>query len=386
MRFRTLVWAATLHFCCALAYAQGAAPPKALDVPYEPSHPQVVEAMLRMANVGPNDVVYDLGCGDGRIVVAAAKKFGARGVGIDLDPQRIREAEENARIEGVAKRVRFICGDIMNARFKDATVVALYMLDEINLRLRPRLFDQLPPGARIVSHAFKMDDWEPDRTLRHPRARSNMLYLWIVPARAGGRWRWTNPRGQGRADLSLTIEQEFQVINRAVLAVEGASAVKVTRAQLSGNRIIIAADVSISGSETIVRLDGIIEGDRIKGKQVWVGGPFNGTRAWAAQREPVDPAGTWQVATKPARPAISPGKLVLHKGADGLLTAQYGDGAGSKPLWHLYDWGASIRFHVPLSESGSAVFVGTIEGDAMHGRVTLPNSTEAEWSARRVSR
>jgi SAM-dependent methyltransferase len=139
------------------------APP--LDVPYVATPPEVVKKMLQLARVGPKDMVYDLGCGDGRIVIAAAKRHGARGVGIDIDPQRIEEARANAQRAGVAKRVQFRVGDLFESDFSEATVVALYLLPQINERLRPQLWRQLKAGTRVVSHEFDMgDEWPPDRT------------------------------------------------------------------------------------------------------------------------------------------------------------------------------------------------------------------------------
>jgi len=140
-------------------------PPPVLDVPYVPTPPEVVEKMLELAQVGAKDVVYDLGCGDGRIVIAAAKQRGARGVGIDIDPERIGEARANAQKEGVADQARFRVGDLFKSDFSRATVVTLYLLPEINRRLRPQLWRQLKVGTRVVSHEFDMGDaWPPDRS------------------------------------------------------------------------------------------------------------------------------------------------------------------------------------------------------------------------------
>lgn len=148
------------------------------DVPYVPTPNEVVDGMLRLAEVGPNDVVYDLGCGDGRIVITAAQQYGARGVGIDIDPQRIKESRENARSAGVENRVKFIEQDLFDAEFRDATVVMLYLLPDVNMRLRPKLLEQLEPGTRVVSHSFDMGDWEPAKT---EHVDGKRIYLWIVP-------------------------------------------------------------------------------------------------------------------------------------------------------------------------------------------------------------
>lgn len=147
------------------------------DVVYVPTPPRVVDAMLKAAEVGPDDVLYDLGSGDGRIPITAAKRWGTRGVGIDIDPERIEEANRNARQAGVTDKVRFIEGDLFEADLSGATVISLYLLPNLNLRLRPTLL-QLEPGTRIVSHAFDMGDWEPEQTLDVDGAT---VYLWTVP-------------------------------------------------------------------------------------------------------------------------------------------------------------------------------------------------------------
>ncbi|MDZ7958540.1 MAG: methyltransferase domain-containing protein [Aulosira sp. DedQUE10] len=148
------------------------------DVPYVTTPQPVVDAMLNVAKVGKNDVLYDLGSGDGRIVITAAKNYGTRGVGIDISPDRIKEANENAQKAGVSDRVRFIQQDLFNTDLSEATVVTLYLLPDVNLKLRPRLFQQLKPGTRIVSHAFDMGDWKPQQTLK---VNGKTIYCWVIP-------------------------------------------------------------------------------------------------------------------------------------------------------------------------------------------------------------
>jgi SAM-dependent methyltransferase len=150
--------------------------------PYVPTPSDVVDRMLMLAKVGPRDVVYDLGCGDGRIVIAAAQKFGARGVGVDIDANLINQAEANARAAGVGRRVTFLIQDAMTVDVSDATVVTLYLLSASNVKLRPILTRQLRRGARIVSHSFAMGDWEPEvvETFRDANGTSRTLYLWTA--------------------------------------------------------------------------------------------------------------------------------------------------------------------------------------------------------------
>jgi SAM-dependent methyltransferase len=153
--------------------------PLHLDVPYVPSPNPVVDGMLKLANVKKGDVVYDLGCGDGRIVIAAAKEYGATGVGVDINPERIQEARSNAKKAAVEAMVKFEENDLFKADIRNATVVTLYLLPDVNVRLRPRLLKELKPGTRIVSHSFDMGDWKPDR---EEVVEGRHIYLWTVPA------------------------------------------------------------------------------------------------------------------------------------------------------------------------------------------------------------
>jgi len=150
------------------------------DVIFVPTPQEVVEDMLRLANVRKGDVLYDLGSGDGRIPVTAAKLYGVRAVGIDIDPERIREAQDNAKKNGVEALVRFRLEDLFTSDFREATVVTLYLLPDLNLKLRPRLLAELKPGTRIVSHQFDMGDWKPAKKLE---SNGRTVYFWVVPER-----------------------------------------------------------------------------------------------------------------------------------------------------------------------------------------------------------
>jgi len=180
---------AALILCASIAAAQNE-PKRQPEVPFVPTTPEAVQAMLKLAGVKKSDVVYDLGCGDGRIVIAAAKTYGARGVGIDIDPERIKEAAENAKKAGVENLVRFEEKDLFQADIHEATVVTLFLLSSVNLRLRPKLLRDLNPGSRIVSNTFDMGDWKPDKeqTLEGTSGIedsffSHTFYLWTVPQR-----------------------------------------------------------------------------------------------------------------------------------------------------------------------------------------------------------
>lgn len=178
-----------------------------LDVPFIPTDEKIVNAMLDLAEVNSNDVLYDLGCGDGRIVVAAALERNTHGVGIDVDPMRITEAIEYAQHTGVEYLTHFMEGDLLEADFSQATVITLYLLDLVNVQLRPRLLDELRPGTRIVSHAFNMGDWKADE--RESMGSIN-LYKWIVPAKVAGTWEWQATSGE---TYRVELKQKYQRVS-----------------------------------------------------------------------------------------------------------------------------------------------------------------------------
>jgi SAM-dependent methyltransferase len=155
------------------------------DVPFVPTPPEVVNRMLALAKPTSRDKLYDLGSGDGRIVIAAAKRYGTHGVGIDIDPERIREARHNADTAGVSKLVQFRQGNLFDVDLRDANIVTLYLLPEVNMKLRPKLLEQLRPGTRVVSHAFDMGDWKPDSTVtvKHSSGEAT-VYLWVITQRS----------------------------------------------------------------------------------------------------------------------------------------------------------------------------------------------------------
>lgn len=173
---------AAAALAAAPAFCAAQAQPRKLtqqpDVIFVPTPHEVVDDMLRLANVRKGDIVYDLGSGDGRIAIAAAKKYGVRAVGIDIDPERIREANENARKAGVESLVEFRQEDLFKADFREATVITLYLLPDLNVKLRPRLWDELRPGTRIVSHQFDMGTWRPEKRLE---SNGRVVYFWTIP-------------------------------------------------------------------------------------------------------------------------------------------------------------------------------------------------------------
>lgn len=222
------------------------------DVPYVPTRMATVEEMLRLANVTGDDVVFDLGCGDGRIVIAAAEKYGARGVGIDIDPVRIGEAEAYAKKAGVTDKVRFIRGDLFQADLTEATVVTLYLLPSVNVRLRPKLLDELRPGTPVVSHDFDMAEWKPDV---QTTIDTDDLFLWIIPAKVEGTWSWTSQNGQARR---VELMQEFQKFRGR------GQGLTVSNGVLNGD--VIMFELAREGAaRPFERYSGMVEGDTIRG-------------------------------------------------------------------------------------------------------------------------
>ena len=229
------------------------------DVPYVPTPPVVVEEMLRLAAVGPGDFVVDLGSGDGRILIAAAKKFGARGIGVDLDSELIDESVEAARLAGVSDRVTFQRQDLFEFDVSRATVVTMYLLPSVNRRLRPRLLQQLRPGARIVAHDFDLEDWQPDQK---STVRKN-VFLWIVPAQVGGRWRTNVVLPSGERSFEIEIRQKFQEIDGFVRYDKRNTG--LWNARLSGDRIRFVIVDSFGPVESNLYFEGRVAGDVIEG-------------------------------------------------------------------------------------------------------------------------
>ena len=205
-----------------------------LDAPYVATGYEVVDAMLAMADVGPDDYVVDLGSGDGRILIAAARSHGARGLGVDIDPARIRESTANARAAGVGHRVTFRQEDLFETEIGEADVLTLYLLPEINLQLRPRILAEMRPGTKVVSNMYDMGDWRPDQRQRIGTAT---IYMWIVPARVAGRWQLTD----GDREAQLDIRQNFQQFGGTVTV--GGRSARIEQGQVNGTRIRFIADL-----------------------------------------------------------------------------------------------------------------------------------------------
>jgi len=228
-----------------------------IPTPYIPSTTIAVDEMLRVAEVTPEDFVVDLGSGDGRIVIAAARDYGARGLGVDIDAELVKESSENARRAGVADRVAFRHGDALTADVSAATVVTLYLLPGLVEKLKPKLLAQLKPGTRIVAHDFGFADWSPDKTV----TISKNYYLYVVPARAAGKWRIEAELPGGARDYEFQLEQQYQRI-RGGARVEGGF-LPAFEARLTGDRIafvLVEKDAShhFEGRVSGVSMEGVV--------------------------------------------------------------------------------------------------------------------------------
>ncbi|MEO7726179.1 MAG: methyltransferase domain-containing protein [Burkholderiales bacterium] len=253
-RGRRWLVAAAVGFMSFAAHAQFP-----FDVPFVPTPDVVVEEILRIASVGPDDFVMDLGSGDGRILIAAARKFGARGIGVDLDPDRIEESTYNAYLQGMSERVSFQQQDLFKFDFSKATVVTMYLLPSVNMRLRARLLSDLKPGTRIVSHDFDLEDWRPDDK---STVRKN-VFLWIVPAKVEGRWRTTVALPAGERSYDLEMRQKFQEIDG--LARYDKKVAGLWNPRLRGDRVSFVI-VDDSGSlDSNLYFEGRVSGDAMEG-------------------------------------------------------------------------------------------------------------------------
>jgi precorrin-6B methylase 2 len=260
---------------------------KPLDVPYVPSKPEVVAAMLRMANVAKDDVLYDLGCGDGRIVITAAELYGTRGVGIDIDPERIQESQDNAAKANVGHLVKFQEMDLFKADFHEATVVSLYLLTSVNLRLRPNLLAQLRPGTRIVSHNYAMDTWKPDdSTIVMVNETAHNVFLWIVPANVSGIWQGSWTDGSGKGTFALGLEQHFQWPS-GMIKIAG-SEIPLVDISLVGDKFQFTSELDEGSEASKMVFAGRVTGNEMHGTvQVNRADGRNSQRTWKAKRDPL---------------------------------------------------------------------------------------------------
>lgn len=226
------------------------------DIFFAPTPPRVIAEMFRLAEVGTDDVLFDLGCGDGRIVISAATECGARAVGIDIDPLRIHEAKALAAASGVEERVEFRIEDLFATDIRGATVIALYLLDSLNVRLRPKILAECRPGTRVLSYSFEMGDWEPDA---HTPIAANGVSLWHVPADVSGTWKFEeSPTGVPITVLHLS--QRFQAISGSVI-VDG-KLLSIRDGRVRGRRFSVT--LAAEGAAQAVTFSGVVEGNMMR--------------------------------------------------------------------------------------------------------------------------
>jgi SAM-dependent methyltransferase len=226
------------------------------DVVWVPTPEAVVDRMLRMARVGPKDYVIDLGSGDGRTVIAAAKRFGARALGIEYNPDMVALSNRNAEKAGVGDKVKFVKADLFETDFSQATVITMYLLPALNIKLRPKILE-MRPGTRVVSHAFNMEDWQPDQTAT---VDGRDAFLWIVPAKVAGQWKLAVPAGNGAETWQVSLEQQFQKLSgKAAL---GGKSFTLVGARMRGERIEFGF---VDGNGVTRQFSGTVRGNRMEG-------------------------------------------------------------------------------------------------------------------------
>jgi Methyltransferase domain len=257
------------------ALAQSESPPPR-DAPYFPTPQSVVDRMLQLAKVGPDDFVIDLGSGDGRIVITAAKRYGARGLGIEIEPSLVTQANWYARRDGVGDRAKFIEQDLFQTDLRPATVLTLYLFRELNIKLAPRILEQLRPGARVVSHDWDLGDWLPDHqeTLAAPDkavgiSRESKVFLWIVPARVHGDWR-VETTLPGAPSARLALRQRYQFFEGTL----DAATLKDGRASGTSLAFTVAGATPFAG-----RYEGAADGNALSGRVVRADGTAGTWRA-----------------------------------------------------------------------------------------------------------
>jgi SAM-dependent methyltransferase len=347
--------------------------PSRSTIPYVATRVDAVRDMLWMANVGEGDVVYDLGSGDGRISIAAVRDFGARrAVGIELDPERIRESRKNAKKAGVADRVEFIQGDLFATDFSEASVVTLFLGHEPNIKLRAKMLSTLKPGTRVVSHQFGMGEWPTDKILiartvaqgmwsehdspyrnnlsvpgytgneRH-FGTSDRFLMWVIPAPLAGVWRGQVETADGPRDLEVILHQRLSTVTGTFRLLGKPERSGVAKVDIWGDHLRMEFRPSSGRFLAFgMRFDGHVGEDTIQGKlSVSVDGQQTEAE-WKARREKVDFTGTWQW---PSASGMRDVRLRIEQ-TDGQFTATYLDGDRETPVTDFYDCGSGFYFTV----------------------------------------
>jgi len=268
------------------ALAQGE--DKELDTPYVPTPQAVVDRMLELAQVKPGDTVIDLGSGDGRIMITAAQKYGARGFGVELDPRLVQRSNDEARRVGVADRVKFLQQDLFKTDFHEADVLTLYLLPDVNMALRPKILAELKPGTRVVSHDYGMGVWRPDveETVAAPdktvgARKESTVYLWIVPAKVAGAWEIEIKLGRKARRMSFALEQQYQRVS-GTTGLPGDGGQPISDGRLRGDELRLTLPGGTVAREQ-VELVGRVTGDSMSGTVRRAGREI---ATWSARRRP----------------------------------------------------------------------------------------------------
>jgi hypothetical protein len=376
------------------------------SIPYVATRNVAVKDMLWMANVEKDDVVYDLGSGDGRIVIAAVRDFGARrAVGIESDAQRIRESHENAQKAGVTDRVEFIQGDLFNADFRQASVVTLFLGHEPNLRLRPKMLGILKPGTRIVSHQFSMGEWEPDKSLtvrtvflgmwsemaspfrENPRlpdytgnemhfGTSDKIATWLVPARVAGIWRGKIDTARGPQDCQLELHQRLSQVTGTFQFSTRPNSPERVQVDLWGDHLRFGFPGRMVNGNFQLRFDGHVQKNTMRGTLVVADRGQLRELAWQAERDSADFSGTWQW---PCATGERPVKLKIERGASGIV-ATYVDQDRVIPVPDIYDCGGGFYFTLLIgrqadggiqitNDTGWLIGEGILDNGSIKGKI-----------------
>jgi precorrin-6B methylase 2 len=248
-----------------------------LDAPFVRTPDYVIAEILHKAGVGKDDILYDLGSGDGRIVIEAARKTGCRAVGIEIQADLVDDSRQNAVRAGVSDRVRFVVSDIFKEDLGEATVVTVYMSGDVNLKLRPKLLRELRPGTRLATYTFDMGNWKPDGTTSFGMED---LYFWIVPANVSGKWKWTEGKGRSKIFWEMELQQAFQDFSGRVT--RNGKPIPCQGGRVKGDEIRFILEDNSAGKAVVLNYTGRIRGDTIEGNLA------AGTKrqAWKATRDP----------------------------------------------------------------------------------------------------
>ena len=391
---------AVVRPCAGLA--ETAAPPARPSIPYVATRNDTVQDMLWIANVGKDDVLYDLGSGDGRIVIAAVRDFDVRrAVGIEIDPKRIRESRKNARKAGVTDRVEFIEGDLFMSDFRQASVVTLFLGHRQNIKLRSKMLGILKPGTRIISHQFGMGEWQPDKafTVRtaclgmwgeianpfqdNPRVpdysaneshfgTSDKIMMWVVPPPVAGIWRGKLKTKQGLQDFQLILHQRLSNITGTFQLSGKTNLAGWASVDLWGNHIrFLCNPRNVPYGRSELRFDGHVKGDTMKGTLAVTEDGRLQECEWKAQRGKADFTGTWEWPCASGPRSV---KLRIER-RDGRLIATYLDGDKEMPVTDFYDYGGGFYFTLLIGRKDDSSITITEDTGWLIGEAVLDEDT-----------